>query len=167
MKGFSAFLDMRRYKDWDHEISSWHHLSEDLFHQFSWSTECLLLHPEPLLGHVKGQQLQQHKMQSTQRKLANVLGNHQFGIDKGVSHRTPCMALQQTFSVPNSNMLFCLDSLCAWCRNLCWQGERVSSLQARRTGIINKNSQSLLRLSKSQALRMGPTLCFNKSSRWF
>ena len=22
MKGFSAFLDMRRYKDWDHKISS-------------------------------------------------------------------------------------------------------------------------------------------------
>ena len=22
MKGFSAFLDMKRYKDWDHEISS-------------------------------------------------------------------------------------------------------------------------------------------------
>ena len=38
MKGFSAFLDMRRCKDWNHGISSWKYLSEDLFHQIPWST---------------------------------------------------------------------------------------------------------------------------------
>ena len=29
MKGFSAFLDTRRCKDWNHEISSWNYLSKD------------------------------------------------------------------------------------------------------------------------------------------
>ena len=48
-EAFSDFLDMRRGKDWDHEISSentW--LSEDLFQQ--WRTECLTLHPDPPRG---------------------------------------------------------------------------------------------------------------------
>ena len=141
MKGFSAFLDMRRYKDWDHEISSWHYLSEDLFHQFSWSTECLPLHPEPLSGHVKGQQLQQHRMQSTQRKLANVLGNHQFGADKGMSHWTPCMALQQKFfcsklwhfglfglAVHQAHKLALRASLCQHFPALSWKSSYIFSL---------------------------------------
>ena len=29
-EGFGAFLDMRRYKNWDHKISSWKYLAEDL-----------------------------------------------------------------------------------------------------------------------------------------
>ena len=57
MEGFKAFLDMWRRKDWDHEISSPKYLSKDLFHQFPWSTECLILHPELLSGHIEGQQL--------------------------------------------------------------------------------------------------------------
>ena len=34
MKDFSAFLDMRRYKNWAHEIIFWKYLLEDLFCQF-------------------------------------------------------------------------------------------------------------------------------------
>ena len=33
MKDFSAFLDMRQYKNWAHTISFWKYLSEDLFCQ--------------------------------------------------------------------------------------------------------------------------------------
>ena len=66
MKGFSAFLGMKRCKDWDHEISTRKYLSKDLFHQFPCSTEGLTLHPEFLSGAVKGWQLQQHEVQSTQ-----------------------------------------------------------------------------------------------------
>ena len=52
MKDFSVFLDVRRYKNWARKISSWEYLSEDLFCQFSRSTECLIpgLHPELLQG---------------------------------------------------------------------------------------------------------------------
>ena len=32
MMGFAAFLNMKRCKDWDLEISSWKYLSKDLFH---------------------------------------------------------------------------------------------------------------------------------------
>ena len=46
MKGFSAFLGMRKYKDWDHEISSWKYLTTYLLYQFPWSTQCLTLHLE-------------------------------------------------------------------------------------------------------------------------
>ena len=49
-KGFIPFLDIRRYKNWDHETSSWKYLFKDLFHQFSWSTKYLILHPELPLG---------------------------------------------------------------------------------------------------------------------
>ena len=34
MKYFSAFLDMRRCKNWAHKICSWKYLSEELFCQF-------------------------------------------------------------------------------------------------------------------------------------
>ena len=80
MKGFSAFLDMRGFKDSDHEISSWKYLSKDLFHQFSWSRKCLSL-PEFPWGHVEGQKLQQSKIQSLERQMANALGKCQFVID--------------------------------------------------------------------------------------
>ena len=33
MKDFSAFLDVRKYKNWAHKISSWKYLSEDLSFQ--------------------------------------------------------------------------------------------------------------------------------------
>ena len=52
-EGFSAFLDTRRYKDWDPEISSQKYLSKDLFHQFLWSTGCLTLYPEFPAGVLK------------------------------------------------------------------------------------------------------------------
>ena len=61
MKGFSAFLDMRRCKDArimksvPENIS----LSKDLFYQFSWSTKSFTLHPEFLSGSAEGQKLQQ------------------------------------------------------------------------------------------------------------
>ena len=35
MKGLSAFLDMKRCKNWAHNISSWKYLYEELFCQFS------------------------------------------------------------------------------------------------------------------------------------
>ena len=34
MKDFSAFLDMRRCKNWAHKIDSWKYLSEELFCRF-------------------------------------------------------------------------------------------------------------------------------------
>ena len=81
-RGFSVFLVMKRFKDWDHEISSWKYLSEDLLHQFPWCKECLTLFTmNPL------QQVQQHRVQSPQRQMANAfvvqsqanaLGEHQF-----------------------------------------------------------------------------------------
>ena len=62
IKDFSAFLDMRRYKNWAHKISSWKYLSEDLFCQFF--PEHRVPHfcspPELLSGGVESQQLQQH-----------------------------------------------------------------------------------------------------------
>ena len=51
-------IDMRRCKDWDHETSSWKHLSKDLFHQCPWSTEYLAFQPEFPSGHVAGLHLQ-------------------------------------------------------------------------------------------------------------
>ena len=75
MKGFSAFLDMRRCKDArimksvPENIS----LSKDLFYQFSWHTKCLILHPELPSGRAEGQQLEQHRSQSLQRQMANAL----------------------------------------------------------------------------------------------
>ena len=50
MKNFSAFLDMRRWKNWAHKIISWKYLSEDLFCQFSQSTECLTPYLHPVLS---------------------------------------------------------------------------------------------------------------------
>ena len=46
--------------DLDHEISFWKYLTS---------------------GHVEVQQLQQHRIQSLQRQVANVLGKHQFVVD--------------------------------------------------------------------------------------
>ena len=62
MKDFSAFPDVRRYKNWVHKIDSWKILSEDLFCQFFQSIECLIsaLHPELLSGGAESQQLQLH-----------------------------------------------------------------------------------------------------------
>ena len=49
------------------------YLSKGLFHQFPWSTECLTLPPDFRSGGVEGQQLQQHRVQSPQRQMANAL----------------------------------------------------------------------------------------------
>ena len=42
------------------------YLPKDLSYQFSWSTECLSLHPELPSGHIQGQQLQEHRIQSAE-----------------------------------------------------------------------------------------------------
>ena len=94
MKGFSAFLDMRRCKDWDHEIIPENILlSKDLLHQFPCSTECLTLHPEFPSGGVEGRQVQQHGVHSPKRQrasalvlvvqsLASALGKCQYVVDR-------------------------------------------------------------------------------------
>ena len=64
-----------------------------MFHQFPWSTECLTLHPALPSAGVEGQQLQQHRVQSLQRQMANALvvavpslgnalGKSQFVVDR-------------------------------------------------------------------------------------
>ena len=69
-KGFSAFLDMKRCKDWDHEISSGKYLSKTCSTSFP-GAQSEILYPElPSVG-VKGHQLQQHRVQSLQRQMAN------------------------------------------------------------------------------------------------
>ena len=91
MKGFSAFLDMRRCKDGDHEIIPENTLlSKDLLHQLPWSTECLPLHTEFPSGSVEGQQLQQHRQMANAlvvvlHLLANALSKCQFVVDRQVS----------------------------------------------------------------------------------
>ena len=86
MKGFSAFLDMRRCKDWDHEIIPENiSLSKDLLHQFPWSTECLIFYLELSSGRVKSQQPQQHRQMANAlvdvQLLANALGKCQLVVD--------------------------------------------------------------------------------------
>ena len=64
---------MKRCKDWDHEISSWKYLvSKDLFDQIAWSTEYLTPLWNPSEG-VERQQLQQNRVQSLQRQMANAI----------------------------------------------------------------------------------------------
>lgn len=82
MKRFDAFLDVWGGKDRDYEISSWKYLSKDLFHQFSWSTKCLILNPELPLRRVQGQQLQQQRIQSPQKQMANALGKFQIVVNR-------------------------------------------------------------------------------------
>ena len=55
-----VFLDVRKYKNQSHNISSWNYLSEDLSWQFFPSAEWLTsdLYPKLLSGHAEGQQLQ-------------------------------------------------------------------------------------------------------------
>ena len=80
----SAFLDMKRGKDWAHKISSWKYLSKDLSRQFSWSTKCLIpaLHTELLSWRVEGQQLQQCRVQSPQRQMTTALGKCLSVVDR-------------------------------------------------------------------------------------
>ena len=47
----------------------------------SWSTVCLLLHPELPSGCVEGQQPQPHRIQPPKRQMANALGKCQFVLD--------------------------------------------------------------------------------------
>ena len=87
MKGLSAFLDMRRCKDWDHEISSWKYLSKDLFHQFSWNTET---HSPPWIpfrecwrsAAVIAWLECKHALLVGVQLLANALGKCQFVVDR-------------------------------------------------------------------------------------
>ena len=69
MKGFIAFLGMKKCSNWAHKIFSCKYLSENLLCQFSQSTEGLTpdLHPELL---PEGQQLQWLMIQSVSRKMA-------------------------------------------------------------------------------------------------
>ena len=55
-------------------------LSKDLSHQFLWSTNCPTLHSELPSGSVKGQ----HKIQSSQRQMANALGKGQDVVDVAI-----------------------------------------------------------------------------------
>ena len=55
-------------------------LSKDLFHKFLWRTKCPTLHPELPSEHVKGQ----HRIQSSQRQMANALGKSQFVVDAAI-----------------------------------------------------------------------------------
>ena len=78
-------LDIRRFKDWDQEISSWKYLSKDMSCQFPWSTECLTLHPESDSGSVKNQHLRQHRQMANilvVQSLANTLGKYPFLVDR-------------------------------------------------------------------------------------
>ena len=62
MKNVSAFLDMRRYKNWADKIGSRKYPSENLFCQFpttSVQSASFLLSPTLLSEGVEGQQLQQ------------------------------------------------------------------------------------------------------------
>ena len=42
----SDFLDVKRDKDWNHEVKSWKYLSKGLCYQFPWSTDCRILQAE-------------------------------------------------------------------------------------------------------------------------
>ena len=89
---------MKRCKDWDHEISSWKHLSLSRpLPPVSLEQSRLTLYPEfPSVG-VEGQQLQQPRVQFPQRQmanalvaaqlLANALGKCQFVADTWILNR--------------------------------------------------------------------------------
>ena len=57
---------------------------EDLSHQFPRSTECLTASWTPFRD-LKVNQLQQHRVQSLQRQMANALGKRQFEADTVLS----------------------------------------------------------------------------------
>ena len=58
----------------------------------SWSTRCLLLHPQLPSGCVEGQQLQPHRIQPPKRQMANALGKCQFILD---THKTARGSLEE------------------------------------------------------------------------
>ena len=68
MKGFSDFLDMKRCKDWDHEISFRKYLSLSKDH--TEIKRCFLLGRKTMTSFVQS--------------LANTLGKYQFIVDKQV-----------------------------------------------------------------------------------
>ena len=59
---FSIFEEMQGLGSWSQFLKI-PELSEDLLHQFPWSTECLTLHPERPSGGVEGRQLPQLRVQ--------------------------------------------------------------------------------------------------------
>ena len=81
---FSGYEEMRGLGSWSQFLKI-PELSEDLLHQFPWSTECLTLHCDLPSGHVESQQLQQHRIPSPQRQMANALGKHQFIVDSKIT----------------------------------------------------------------------------------
>ena len=48
-------------------------------------------HPELPSGHVEGQQLQQHRIQSLQKQMANALGKCQFVVDSHLGASQKCV----------------------------------------------------------------------------
>ena len=60
MRGFSAFVNIKRCKDWDYETTKISNYLKTCSTNFP-GTECLTVHPELSSGHVEGQQLQQQR----------------------------------------------------------------------------------------------------------
>ena len=79
MRGFSAFVNIKRCKDRDYETTKISNYLKTCSTNFP-GTECLTVHPELSSGHVEGQQLQQQRAQSLQRQMANALGKCQFVV---------------------------------------------------------------------------------------
>ena len=80
MKGFSVFLDMKRCKDWDHEVSFWKCLSKDLFPSFPGTQSASFSTLDSLQGVFKVTSCSNtgFKLQS---QMANSLGKCQYVID--------------------------------------------------------------------------------------
>ena len=72
MKGFSAFLDKKRWNHWYHKIFFWKHPSKDLSHQIPLSTECLTPFWTPA-GGVGMSTAAAYRVQSLQRQMAKNL----------------------------------------------------------------------------------------------
>ena len=81
MKGFSAFLDRRRCKDGDHEISSRKYLSKDAFHQFP--EHSVSLHPE--LPSEGASSCSSTGFSKPQRGMPSAFGKHRQSVADTVS----------------------------------------------------------------------------------
>ena len=70
---------------WAHKISSWKYLTIQTcltsFPGAQSGRHISVLNPELPSGHDKGQQLQQHRIQSLQRQMSNALGKCQFVVE--------------------------------------------------------------------------------------
>ena len=81
MKVFSAFLEVRRCKNWTHKIMS--NYLKTCSASFCLSTECLTsaLHPELLLGSIH---VQKHMTDSLWRQMGNALGKCPLVVDNAL-----------------------------------------------------------------------------------